>query len=55
MAVIIFRCPNTDARAQAVVDAENADETTFELVSCPACMRRHLVNPKTGRVFGHDE
>jgi hypothetical protein len=55
MAVILFRCPYTNSHAQAVVDAESADETTFEPVSCPACLRRHLVNPKTGRVLGSEE
>jgi hypothetical protein len=31
-----------------------ADEA-YEAVTCSACMRMHLVNPKNGKVLGADE
>ena len=54
MGAILFRCPNTGYRVQGwfAEDVSETDEDTYETVTCLACQRVHLVNPKTGKVFG---
>jgi hypothetical protein len=53
MASVLFRCPYSGRNVQSWVEDDGAeDEEVFVSVECPACTRRHLVNPKTGRVLG---
>ena len=52
MASITFRCPNTGMSVHAWTDGEETDEHTYVTVTCTACQRVHLVNPKTGRLIG---
>jgi hypothetical protein len=57
MPAILFHCPNTGLRVQGwIVDYPIAqhekDHEGYEPVTCPACERVHLVNPKTGEVLG---
>jgi hypothetical protein len=54
MPTFLYRCPNTGLRVQGWIadDRTERDEENFEAVTCPACGRVHLVNPKTGKVLG---
>ena len=54
MAAILFRCPNTGQRVQGWIaeDVTDADENTYQPVTCLACQQVHLVNPKTEKVIG---
>lgn len=50
-----YHCPDTGMRVHGyVVDdpAKNQDEAIYEVVTCSACTRRHLINRKTGEVVG---
>jgi hypothetical protein len=51
---ILFRCPNTGHRVQGWIaeDVSDADENTYQSVTCLACQQVHLVNPKSEKVFG---
>jgi hypothetical protein len=57
MPSFIYRCPPTGLNVQGwVADDPNEDEAeTYEAVTCMACTRVHLVNPKTGKVLGADD
>jgi hypothetical protein len=50
MVMFLFRCPATGYRLQGWVDdnPEN-DIEAYQPVTCLACGRVHLVNPKTGK------
>ena len=52
----VYRCPNTGLNVQGWIESEPADGEAdlYEAVTCTACARVHLVNPKTGRLFGED-
>ena len=56
MATFIYRCPATGYAIQGfVADApESGGDHTYRPVTCTACTRVHLVNPKTGKVAGDD-
>jgi hypothetical protein len=49
-----YRCPNTGALVQgwAGDDPAEAEADSYRQVTCNACGRTHMVNPKTGRVLG---
>ena len=49
-----YRCPNTGALVQGWLADEpvEADAETYRQVTCNACGRTHMVNPKTGKVLG---
>ena len=55
--VFVYRCPNTSLNVQGRIDGELTDHEAdcYEAVTCMACTRVHLVNPKTGRLFGEEE
>jgi hypothetical protein len=56
MVPVIFRCPNTGHRVQALfADDATEDRDTYESVTCMACRQLHLVNRKTGKTLGADE
>jgi hypothetical protein len=57
MAGFIYLCPNTGINVRAWFAGEvPANGTkTYETVTCTACLRLHLVNPKTGKVLFADE
>jgi hypothetical protein len=57
MPSIMFRCPNTGYRVQGWIaeDASDADENTYESLTCAACQQMHSINPKTGQVLGGSE
>ena len=56
MPAFLYRCPVTGLNVQGFVadDPTESSEDSFETVTCIACARVHLVNPKTGRVLGGD-
>ncbi len=51
------RCPNTGHNVHGWVcdDPTQSEAEFYESVTCTACTRVHLVNPKTGKVIGADE
>jgi hypothetical protein len=54
MTAFLYRCPNTEFRVQGYTADETTprDQDVYETVTCLACQRVHLVNPKTGEVVG---
>jgi hypothetical protein len=56
-AVFLYRCPNTGLNVQGRIESEPTDRETdlYEAVTCTACAGVHLVNPKTGRLFGEED
>ncbi len=54
MPTILYRCPLTGSRVQGWIaeDVTDGNESTYESVTCLACQRVHLVNPKTEKVLG---
>ena len=55
MPPFLFRCPNTEFNVQGFVADDPDNDEAFEPVTCTACTRIHLVNPKTGKVLGTDD
>jgi hypothetical protein len=57
MAAFIYRCPNTGLNVQGWIadDPTNGEADNYEAVTCIACTRVHLVNPKTVRVLGAED
>jgi hypothetical protein len=57
MASFIYRCPSTGLNVQGWIadDPTEGEAESYEVVTCTACTRVHLVNPKTSRVLGADE
>jgi len=56
MAGITFRCPNTGSYVDAWIEGEDSEaDHSYEALTCVACQRVHLVNPKSGRVIGNDD
>jgi hypothetical protein len=53
----VFRCPNTGLNVQGWVadDPSEREPGSYEAVTCTACARVHLVDPKAGTVLGSDE
>jgi hypothetical protein len=57
MPTVLFRCPNVGVHVQGWLSddgSEDGDET-YQSVTCLACRRMHLVNPKSGKVLGGEE
>lgn len=55
MATFLYRCPSTGLMVQGWVVGDPTRAKSYEAMTCTACMRIHLVNPKTGKVVGADE
>ncbi len=57
MPAYLYRCPATGLNVQGWIadDPAQRDESSLEAVTCTACTRVHLVNPRTGRVLGADD
>jgi hypothetical protein len=59
MPAVLFKCPLTRQHVSGWlaedVDALGNGETRAEAIKCIACSRVHLINPKTGKVFGPEE
>ena len=54
MTSFVYRCPTTgyNVQAHSTDSPPDDDSATYHAVTCAACARVHLVNPKTGRVAG---
>jgi hypothetical protein len=54
MATFLYRCPTTGLQVQgwSAADPTEGDDDIYETVTCLACAKVHLVNPKTGKVLG---
>jgi hypothetical protein len=46
----VYRCPATGLKVQGHV-VDDLIDTIYEAVTCTACGRVHLVNPKSGKVL----
>jgi hypothetical protein len=59
MVTFLYRCPLTGYKVQAFVVDDLTDAGTdngiFHTVTCSACTRVHVINPKTSKVLGDDE
>jgi hypothetical protein len=57
MANLIFRCVRTGLNVQVwLPEAAPTDRTdSYEVLTCPACARIHLVNKTTGKMLGDKE
>lgn len=55
MPTFLYRCPNTGFRVQGYTPEQTSDDGAYEVVTCAACSRVHLVNPMTGKVMGEEE
>jgi hypothetical protein len=57
MVQIIFSCPATALLVQRWLDDDEEDgwpENKYEAISCPACVKLHFLNRKTGKLLGHE-
>ncbi len=57
MEKFIFSCPTTDLLVQLWLndnEEEGRRENRYEPISCPACVRLHFLNRKSGKLLGHD-
>jgi hypothetical protein len=53
MAPVLFLCPNVGRHVQGwFADDGSENGETYQSVTCLACQRVHLVNPKSGKVLG---
>ena len=55
MATFVYRCPATGQNVQGFIADDPGDDATYEPVTCTACTRVHLINPKSGKVLGAGE
>jgi hypothetical protein len=57
MAKLNFQCVRTRPNVQVCLpdEAPIAQADGYEIVTCPACARVHLVNMTTGRMLGEKE
>jgi hypothetical protein len=47
----MYRCPRTGLMVQGWIADEPMSGETYESVTCTACSRVHLINPKTGKIL----
>jgi hypothetical protein len=56
MASAIFRCPATSMNVQHWLDDDqDVPENEYEVITCLACTKLHLINRKTGKILGQGE
>jgi DNA-directed RNA polymerase subunit RPC12/RpoP len=51
MIAFVYRCPRTGLKVQGHVADDLIEVEAYEAVTCTACGRVHLVNPKSGKVL----
>ena len=51
MIAFVYRCPATGLKVQGHIAHDLIDSEAYEPVTCIACGRVHLVNPKSGKVI----
>ena len=55
MAAFVFKCPATSINVQHWLDDdEDVPEDEYKGVACPACLKLHFLNRKTGKLLGQD-
>jgi len=47
----VYRCPRTGQMVQGWIADEPMGGEAYEPVTCTACGRVHLINPKTGKIL----
>jgi len=47
----IYRCPRTGQQVQGWTADDLTEVEIYEPVTCTACGRVHLINPKSGKVL----
>ena len=47
----MYHCPRTGLMVQGWIADEPMTGETYEPVTCTACDRVHLINPKTGKIL----
>ncbi len=53
MAKVLFVCPSTAFKVQHwLEDDDDASDDEYEVITCPACAKVHLINRKTGKLLG---
>jgi hypothetical protein len=55
MPTFLYRCPNTGLKVQGFIADDPTEDDNYHPVTCTACTRVHLVNPKIGKVLGEDD
>jgi hypothetical protein len=56
MAAFVFNCPSTGFNVQHWVDDDMPiAENEYDVITCQACARVHLINRKTGKLLGQTE
>jgi hypothetical protein len=58
MSAFVYRCPNTGKYVQGWTAEDpyyESEADAYEAFRCIACMRVHMVNPKTSKVLGGDD
>jgi hypothetical protein len=53
MAHRMFTCPETSMIVQHWLDEDDdgVSDNTYQVVTCPACTKVHLINRKTGKLL----
>lgn len=51
----LYRCPNTGLNVQGFIAEVPAKASGYQPVTCLACTRIHLVDPKTAKVARADD
>jgi hypothetical protein len=55
MPPVVFRCPATLMNVQHSLDDDpDVPENEYEVITCLACTKLHLINRKTGKILGQD-
>jgi len=57
MPTFLYRCPASGYRVQGFVADDPIEKTghVYEPVTCTACSRIHLVNPRTGKLLSEEK
>jgi hypothetical protein len=51
MGSFVYRCPRTGLTVHGWIADEPVSGEAYEPVTCTACGRVHLINPKTGKIL----
>jgi hypothetical protein len=55
MPPVVFTCPATFMNVQHSLDDDpDVPENEYEVITCLACTKLHLINRKTGKILGQD-
>jgi hypothetical protein len=53
MLPVVFTCPATLLKVQHSLDDDpDVPENEYEVITCLACTKLHLINRKTGQILG---